>query len=294
MAQLPRYRAGDLKDKVDSRRETWGFALRSCFFVFLLALFLHSSAFAEESSAEEKSGGKVDLLGTWYVLVYYTDDNSANPDRMRWEDHVWVFEKSGSRIKWQQFPIVVFDDESGRFERRSTGQYARVLGAWEPSDSQLSDIRDGLQVNDRGSKQKTLRGNDQSGWKTSSRARPNSVSIVTYTENWTIEGLPENPVFERRDSMGGGLTDSLEGITRFAATRVLPSGNRLQGNYERDGTRHGTFRMMRSGPVGGLKKAAKSQREMQQRVRRRAMEEFEGGSPEELAPEEGTFDRGAD
>jgi len=286
----------NFKEKRDSRQKTWGPALRSTLFVFLLSLFFHSSSLAEpeEPSAEEKSGGNVDLLGTWYVLVYYTDDNTANPDRVRWEDHVWVFEKSGSRIKWEQYPIVIFDDENGRFERRSTGQYARVLGAWEPSESQLSDIRDGLQVNDRGSKQKTLRGSDQSGWKTSSRNRPSSVSIVTYTENWTIEGLPESPVFERRDSMGGGLTDSLEGVTRFATTRVLPSGNRLRGTFERDGTRHGTFRMMRSGPVGGLKKAAKSQSEMQRRVGRRAMEELNQGSPEHLAPEEGAFEGDAD
>lgn len=223
-------------------------------------------------SAAESDGGKVDILGTWYVLIHYTDDNSNHPDRVRWEDRVWVFEQSGSRIKWQKYPIVVFDDEYGRFERRSTGQYARVLGAWEPSESQLGDIRDGLQVNDRGSKQKTMRGSDEKGWKTSSRARPGSASVVTYTENWSIEGLPDLPVFESRDSMGGGRTDSIEGATRFTTTRVLPSGNRLRGTYERDGTRHGTFRMMRSADATGLKKAAKSQSELQQKVQVRQLE----------------------
>ena len=220
------------------------------------------------------------MLGTWYVLIHYTDDNSAHPERVHWEDQVWVFEESGSRLKWQQYPIVIFDDEVGRFERRSTGQHARVLGAWEPSESQLGDIRDGLQVNDRGSKRKTLRGSDEAGWKTNSRARPGSASVITYTENWTIEGLPELPIFERLDSMGGGRTDSLEGVTRFATTRVLPSGNRLRGSYERDGTRHGTFRMMRSGSVGGLKKAAKSQSELQQKTQVRQLQSSDSAEQE--------------
>ena len=72
----------------------------------------------------------VDLLGTWYVLVHYKDDNAPNPEQERWEDRVWVFEKKGRRLKWTEYPIVVFEDDSGRFERRGTGQYARILHSW--------------------------------------------------------------------------------------------------------------------------------------------------------------------
>ena len=256
--------------KVDDNnsRKNWSFAKGCSLSAVLPALLL-----SLPSGAEEPIGGNVDILGTWYVLIHYTDDNTPHPERVHWEDRVWVFEKSGSRLVWQQYPIVIFDDGHGRFERRSTGQYARVLGAWEPSESQLGDIRDGLQVNDRGSKRKTLRGSNEAGWKTNSRARPGSASIITFTENWSIDGLPDEPVFERHDTLGSGRTDSLDGATRFATTRVLPSGNRLRGVYERDGTRHGAFRMMRSGSVGALKKAAKSQSELQQRAQVR---QFQG------------------
>ena len=81
----------------------------------------------------------VDLVGTWHVLIHYTDDHTSHPDQMRWLDRVWVFGKKGSKLHWTEYPIVVFSDDSGRFERRSTGQYARVIGAWEPSQSQLDN-----------------------------------------------------------------------------------------------------------------------------------------------------------
>ena len=80
------------------------------------------------------------LAGTWHVLVHYKDANATHPDEQRWDDRVWVFEKTGDRLKWTEYPIAVFADESGRFERRSTGQLARVLGYWEPSEAQLAEI----------------------------------------------------------------------------------------------------------------------------------------------------------
>jgi hypothetical protein len=115
----------------------------------LAVLFGAVSAGAEPS---------VDLIGTWHVLVHYRDDHTVRPEQERWEDKAWVFERSGSRLRWTEYPIVVFSDETGRFERRQTGQYARVLHAWEPNAKQLEDIRRGLEYNTRGSKSKTLRG----------------------------------------------------------------------------------------------------------------------------------------
>jgi hypothetical protein len=90
----------------------------------------------------------VDLTGTWYVLVHYTDDNAPNPDEERWEDKVWVFAQAGRRLSWTEYPIVVFDDETGRFERRQTGQYARILLLGAVARA-AADIADGLQVNSR-------------------------------------------------------------------------------------------------------------------------------------------------
>ena len=211
----------------------------------------------------------VELAGTWYVLIHYKDDNAGNPEAERWDDRVWVFEKQGTNLRWTEYPIAVFDDESGRFERRDSGQYARILGYWEPSEGQLADIRDGLQVNSRGSKTKTLRGSDAQGWSSGKRGAAGSASVISYQEVWSIEGLPARPVFTRSDFMGGGRTDTLEGGIEYATTES--SADALSGTYERDGTRHGTFRMLRSGAVGELKGAG-TQEELQQKVARRELD----------------------
>ena len=52
--------------------------------------------------------------------------------------------------------------------------------------------------NPRGMKSKSLRGSDAEGWASASRARAASASVITYTENWSIEGMPDRPVFRSR------------------------------------------------------------------------------------------------
>ena len=75
----------------------------------------------------------VDLAGTWYVLVHYRDEATANPQAKRWEDKIWTFERRGSRLHWTEYPIVVFHDENGRFENLGTSRARRILHAWEPN-----------------------------------------------------------------------------------------------------------------------------------------------------------------
>ena len=42
----------------------------------------------------------VDLIGTWHVLVHYKDSATDHPERERWVDRVWKFEREGSRLAW--------------------------------------------------------------------------------------------------------------------------------------------------------------------------------------------------
>ncbi|MFV1118534.1 hypothetical protein, partial [Klebsiella pneumoniae] len=88
-----------------------------------------------------------------------------------------------------------------------------------------------------------------------------SASVITYQEKWSIEGLPELPVFIQEDVMGSGRSETMEGVARYETTAVEEVGDVLVGSYERDGTRHGSFRMRRSGEVGMLE--GKSQSEIQ-------------------------------
>lgn len=210
-----------------------------------------------------------DLLGTWHVLVHYRDASSGAPELQRWIDRIWVFERKGSKLYWTEYPIVVFSSDAGRFERIRSGQFARVLGAWEPDEDQLANVEEGLEVNGRGSKKKSLRGSDAAGWRTTARAQAASASIITFQENWSVEDYSGLPVFEQRDVMESARTETLEGVTRYETRTVDPGGNVLVGGYQRDGTREGTFTMRRSGAVGRLEE--RSQREIQQAAFERSL-----------------------
>lgn len=191
----------------------------------------------------------VDLMGTWYVLIHYRDEASSDPDTERWDDRIWLFAKKGSRLSWTEYPVVMFSDQRGRFERTLSGVQGRVLAAWEPNERQQKEIRDGLEANSRGSKTKTLRGSPSKGYKSVGGLRTQSVSVIGYHETWSIDGLPDAPIFTRDDLMGSGRTSTMEGRTQYAATEVevLDGGTLIRGTYERDGVRHGVFRMIRAG-----------------------------------------------
>lgn len=191
----------------------------------------------------------VDLDGYWYVLVHYQDKETNKPEAWRWEDRVWHFHKNGDLLEWTEWPIVSLQDEAGRFENLSGNRAARVVGAWEPNAEQLADIKDGLAANSRGEKTKTLRATG-SGWESGGGASADSAMVITYRETWSISGSPDAPVFTREDSMGSASSESMDGRTQYRTEAVRDGGEELAGSFDRDGSRSGRFRMIRSGEVG--------------------------------------------
>jgi len=191
----------------------------------------------------------VDLDGYWYVLVHYQDKETNKPEAWRWEDRVWRFHENGDLLEWTEWPIVSLQDEAGRFESLSGNRTARVIGAWEPNAEQLADIKDGLVANSRGEKSKTLRASG-SGWASGDAASGASAMVITYSETWSIGGSPDAPSFTREDSMGSASSESMEGRTQYRTEAVRDGGAELTGSFDRDGSRTGRFRMIRSGEVG--------------------------------------------
>ena len=218
----------------------------------------------------------VDLEGTWHVLVHYKDSTAANADAPRWEDRVWVFLREGERLRWIDYPIVVLQDESGRFEGRS-----RVLAHWTPNAGQAAELAAGPTVNSRGSKSKTLRGSDAAGWKSSS-AQQRSVGFITYEEHWSIDGALEKPTFVRTDVLGGEVAAEAEGMTRYATSEVEDGGKLLRGSYDRDGTRKGTFLLRRVGDVKMLSTDGPTPNEKRaERAREELLRQMNEGAGEE-------------
>lgn len=197
-------------------------------------------------------GPGLELVGTWHVLVHYRDAASGDPEQLHWEDRLWLFEREGERLRWTEYPIVVFRERTGRFERAGVERERRVLGAWEPSPAQLEEIRRGLAVQDRGRRSKLLQPSDGGGFASRIRAAPASSSVLTYTEDWSVELAGELPVFRHEDRLASGRTETMSGVTVWAGESADASGALLVGRFARDGTRSGSFRMRRSGPVRGL------------------------------------------
>jgi hypothetical protein len=200
----------------------------------------------------------VDLIGTWHVLIHFTDDHTHDPTQLRWDDKVWEFEAAGSRLRWSEFPIVVFRDQTGRFESRGAIRAARVLDGWEPNEKQRTEIVNGVQVGKRGSKQKTLRKRGED-WQSANRSTAASASIVSYVELWSVSDPTGKPTFRREDVLGSAETEGLEGVTQYVTTEVLNGGSELRGLFTRDESRRGSFRMVRSGETNELKGKNKSE-----------------------------------
>lgn len=215
---------------------------------WLLALPLAAAAPAAGAAA-------VDLDGTWYVLVHYRDEATNHPERERWEDRLWVFERQGEELAWTDYPIVVFQNEDGRFENLGTNRQARVMHFWEPNDEQRAEIAEGLEYNSRGQRSKTLERTGEDGWSSASGdgGGYSSARYITYTETWTIQDPQDTPRFAWGASMGSAVSASFEGSTIFETTEVLEDGNLLLGRYERDGTRKGSFRAIRTGTAESVK-----------------------------------------
>jgi len=189
-----------------------------------------------------------DVLGAWHVLVQYEDVAASGADTARWEDRAWVFERVGDRLRWTEYPIVVFDDETGRFEDAGADRASRILHRWQPDEAQLADIRDGLAVEERGVVSAMLRRSDDS-WESASEQATPSASTIRYEESWTVVSAADGPIFVRADALRSARSGDLTGVTRYTTRETAEGGDRLRGDFERDSAQRGTFTMTRAAGV---------------------------------------------
>ena len=192
----------------------------------------------------------VTLLGAWHVLVHYEDAASSGAEPERWDDRAWVFAREGDRLRWTEYPIVVFDAKTGRFENDGTNRASRILHAWQPDEVQLADIKDGLAVNERGMASASLRRSEGS-WVSASKQAISSASMIRYVESWRIDPAAEGPIFRREDALRSERAEDLGGVTIYTTREVADGGRLLRGDFERDGTQRGTFTMTRAAGVHG-------------------------------------------
>lgn len=214
----------------------------------------------------------LDLRGTWFVVVHYKDEATANPEAERWEDKVWTFEERGELLRWSEYRIVVFQDATGRFEPIPGNPRSRVLGYWWPNEQQRAEIEGGPRVNQRGSRSKDLKGSDAEGWTSRDRLRVRSATAIGFQEQVRIDDLDGLPVFVREDRVGTASKLRSEGRTEYRTEEVLGGGRELRGSYRKDGHRAGRFRMFRTREPRGLR-SSEEEGTVNERFQRRWLEE---------------------
>jgi hypothetical protein len=202
------------------------------------------------ASAASRDPSGVTLFGAWHVLVHYRDAASSDAERERWDDRAWVFEREGDRLRWTEYPIIVFDDETGRFEKDGANRAFRIPHHWQPDEAQLADIKNGLAVNERGMAAATLRRSEGS-WVSAPKQAISSASMIRYVESWRVDPAAEGPIFKREDSLRSERAEDLTGVTIYTTRAVADDGRRLRGDFERDSTQHGAFTMTRAAGVHG-------------------------------------------
>ena len=213
---------------------------------------------------------EVALVGAWHVLVHYRDLRSAQPELPQWEDRLFVFEPSGDGLRFRDFPIVRFDDAAGRFESLG-GEPARVLAFWEPNASQRAEIERGLRVDPRGATTKELR--PAPGGFSSRRTRAqDSLRFVGFESVVEVSLDGPAPSVVVTDSLGSAAVQGMQGRTEYRGERVSDDGRTIEGRYERDGSRVGSFRLVRSGPPRGLGEAPPAAAEAERGVALAALE----------------------
>lgn len=191
--------------------------------------------------------GAFDLAGAWYVLVHYRD--AAQPDLAQWEDRLFVFEPAGDGLRFRDYPTVRFDDASGRFESVG-GEAARVLGFWEPSESQRGEIERGLGVDPRGATAKLLEP-APGGFRSRGARAQDSVRFVGFESRVEVDLAGPAPGVIVTDSLGSSAVQGMQGRTEYRGERVSADGRAVEGRYDRDGRRIGSFRLVRAGAPRG-------------------------------------------
>jgi len=182
--------------------------------------------------------------------VHYEEAASSGAESGRWDDRAWVFEREGDRLRWTEYPIVVFDAETGRFENDGTNRASRVLHDWQPDEAQLADIKDGLAVNERGMASASLRRSEES-WVSAPKQAIPSASMIRYVESWRVDPAAKGPIFVREEALRSERAEDLDGVTIYTTREVADGGRLLHGDFERDGTQRGTFTMTRAAGVHG-------------------------------------------
>jgi hypothetical protein len=184
---------------------------------------------------------KVDLNGSWYVLIHYKDSQSEDKSITKFKDFVWTIEQTANTLTWEQYPYVIFSEDAEVVRR----QAMRGHTAWEPDEAQWAQLKLAVDVSSRALTRKRMTGSVEKGWKSLAPLGSGGLNTMSFTRNWDVGFKPDKISIVIVDSLSGATgLGGIEESTTFEVTQRVSPGE-LRGTYE-EGTKRGTFRMVRS------------------------------------------------
>jgi hypothetical protein len=201
----------------------------------LLSLVLGSPARGEEDFST------ADLSGSWYVLVRFKDSKSEDKTIEKFKDFAWTIEQTANTLTWEHYPYVVFSDEAEQVRRHAMMSHEH----WAPDEDQWTMLKTSLPVSARAMSRKRMKGNLEEGFKSLPPLTSGGFNTMTFTRAWKVKHEPTKVQITIIDSLTG--TEGLEGMDESISYQITErvGDGELRGTY-REGTKSGTFRMVKS------------------------------------------------
>ena len=191
------------------------------------------------SAADDFSS--LDLSGDWYVLIHYKDDQSADKTLTKFKDFGWTIKQTEKRIDWEHFPYVFFGESVEEIRRHAMTEHL----PWEPDEYTLGKLEKQINVSARAAKKKKLKGTREDGFKSKPASSGGGLRTLTFSEDWEVAFSKTHVRIQIVDSLsGGGGLAGMDEATLYVI-RESVGERELRGTW-REGTKHGSFRMLRS------------------------------------------------
>ena len=183
---------------------------------------------------------ELDLSGNWYVIVDYKDAKSTDKSITKFRDFVWTVKQGQKRIEWRTYPYVLFDEDTEGIRRHAQMEHLH----WEPTERLWGKIREKVEVGSRAATRKTLIGSVAEGFSSESPETA-GLNTLSFTRDWKVKFSAKTVRIQIVDSLSGGVgLESMDEATVFALQRT-EGPDEIRGTW-REGSKRGTFRMVRS------------------------------------------------
>jgi len=221
-----------------------------CFSRLRLALAV-AAALLVGAETESGNGGDftdIDLSGDWYVLIHYKDKRSTDKSITKFKDFAWSVKQSEGRIEWKRYPYVLFTEGVEVVRRHAMTEHL----PWEPDELTWQSVKKSVGVSSRAMGKKRLVGSVEKGFKSRSSAGGAGANVMTFSRDWDVTFERSGIQIRVVDSLSGGAgLAGMDETTVFEIDHAVAPGE-LRGKW-REGTRNGTFRMVRSRGLKVLK-----------------------------------------